>query len=125
MISWASGTETLGGRMATVDECRQALRGLAARMASDPDTSGRLSFDRTLSCHVRDLDVDFHGRLKDGAIVDLADGADGAAKIKLSAGSDDLVALVNGNLNFAGAWASGRISVKASVGDLLKLRKLR
>ena len=46
------------------------------------------------------------------------------AKIRLGVASDDLLALVAGELNFASAWASGRVSVKASFGDLLKLRKL-
>jgi hypothetical protein len=32
--------------------------------------------------------------------------------------------MVNGQLDFAKAWASGKLSVKASVLDLLKLRKL-
>ena len=35
-----------------------------------------------------------------------------------------LLALVAGDLNFARAWTSGRISVKAGFTDLLKIRKL-
>ncbi len=37
---------------------------------------------------------------------------------------DDLVELVNGRLNFASAWASGRVKLEASILDLLQLRKL-
>jgi hypothetical protein len=37
---------------------------------------------------------------------------------------DDLLALVDGSLHFARAWASGRVSVRASLRDLLRLRKL-
>ena len=55
---------------------------------------------------------------------DLTDGEDPKAQIKLAVGSDDLLALVAGRLHFASAWAGGRVSVKASFGDLLKLRKL-
>jgi hypothetical protein len=110
--------------MATVDECRAALIDLAANMARDPQAAARVNLDRSLSCHIRDLDVHFRGRLQGGTIADLTDGEDPKAQIKLAVASDDLLALVAGRLHFASAWAGGRVSVKASFGDLLKLRKL-
>jgi len=99
--------------MATVEQCREALTRIAARLGADPQAAARVDLDRS-----------FHGRLEGGRIVDLADGGDPRAQIRLSVGSDDLLALVAGELNFASAWASGRVSVKASFTDLLKLRKL-
>ena len=110
--------------MATVDQCRQALRDIAAKLAADPETVQRVGLDRSISCHIRDLNMAFHGRLQGGTIVGLTDGDDPRAHIRLSVGSDDLLALVAGRLHFAGAWASGRISVKASITDLMKLRRL-
>jgi len=110
--------------MATVEECRQALHRIADRLAADPEAAARVNLDRSLACHIKDLDVYFHGRLRGGTITDLTDGDDPDAKIRLGIASDDLLALVDGKLNFAAAWASGRASVKASFGDLLKLRKL-
>jgi predicted lipid carrier protein YhbT len=111
--------------MATVEECRVALTQLADRMAANAaQTNAKLDFDRTLSCRVPDLDVAFHARLAGGRIVDVADGEDPRAKLKLTADSDDLVALVQGGLNIASAWASGRIKIDASLLDLMKLRKL-
>lgn len=110
--------------MATVVQCRQALQDIAERIAADPGAAARVNLDRSLACHIRDLDVYFHGRLAKSTIVDLTEGDDPKAQIRLSLGSDDLIALVEGRLNFAAAWASGKVSVKASFGDLLKLRKL-
>jgi hypothetical protein len=110
--------------MATVEQCRQALQDIAARLAADPDAATRVNLDRSLACHIRDLDAFFHGRLAKGTIVNLADGDDPKAQIRLSLGGDDLLGLVAGRLNFAAAWASGKVSVKAGFGDLLKLRKL-
>ena len=110
--------------MATVEQCREALTRIAARLGADPQAAARVDLDRSLACHLRDLDTSFHGRLEGGRIVDLSDGDDPRAQIRLSVGSDDLLALVAGELNFASAWASGRVSVKASFTDLLKLRKL-
>jgi hypothetical protein len=110
--------------MATVDECRQALEEVAARMLADREAASKVDLDRRLACHIRDLDASFHGRLARGTIVDLTDGDDPTAEIRLTVSSDDLVALVAGELNFAAAWATGRVSVKAGFRDLLKLRKL-
>jgi hypothetical protein len=110
--------------MATVEQCRVALATLAANMAADPQAASRVSLDRSLDCHIRDLDTHFHGRVQGGTITGLTDGEDPKAQIRLSVSSDDLLALVAGDLHFASAWAGGRVSVKASFGDLLKLRKL-
>jgi len=111
--------------MATVEACRAALVRLAERMAANAaETRQKLDFDRTVACRVTDLGVAFHGRLKDGHIIGLADGDDPTAKVKLTANSDDLVALLNGELPVASAWASGRVKLDASFLDLVKLRKL-
>jgi len=111
--------------MATVEACRAALVRLAERMAANAaETRQKLDFDRTVACRVTDLGVAFHGRLKDGHIIGLADGDDPTAKVKLTANSDDLVALLNGELPVASAWDSGRVKLDASFLDLVKLRKL-
>ena len=108
--------------MATVDECRAALHALAARL--DAHDGGRVDLDRSLACTVRDLGVAFHGRLAGGRLLDIADGDDPKARIRLTSTSDDLVALVNGQLDITRAWSSGRIAINANPFDLLKLRKL-
>jgi len=110
--------------MATVDECRQALHDLAARLQRNAETRGRLDFDRTLACRVPDLGAAFHGRLTDGLLVDIADGDDPKAKIALIADSDELLALIAGKLDVTRAIAARQIQVKANPFDLLKLRKL-
>src|SRR5215475_8808249 len=100
--------------MATVEECREALGHLADRMAANAaQNHSKLAFDRTLTCRIPDLDVAFHARLTGGRIVDVTDGPDPTAKLKLTASSDDLIALVRGELNVASAWASGRIKIDA------------
>lgn len=107
--------------MATIEECRVALDRLAKKIG---EGSGAPSLDRTLSCYLSDLDDGFHGRLVGGELREISDGHDKSAKIKLTATSDDFVALTSGDLNFASAWASGRLKVDASVFDLVKLRSL-
>ena len=109
--------------MASVDECRQALHDLAARLDDNAETRGKLDLDRTLACRVTDLGAAFHARLTGGRLVDIADGDDPKAKIALTADSDDLVALVRGELDVTKAVASRQVSIKANPFDLLKARR--
>ena len=81
--------------MASVDECRQALHELAARLDANAETRGKLDLDRTLACRVPDLATAFHARLTGGRLVDITDGDDPKAKIALTADSDNLIALVH------------------------------
>ena len=110
--------------MATIEECREALQRLAEMLARNAEAKGKLDLDRPLALDITDLDHSFHGRLRGGHLTDIADGPDPDARIRLITKSDDLLALVDGRLDFARAWASGQLSVKASVFDLIKLRGL-
>jgi hypothetical protein len=111
--------------VASVDECRQALTELAAKMAANADqVRNRVNLDRTLACRITDLGAAFHGRIAGGRLVDLADGDDPKAKIALNTSSDDLLRLVRGELDLPKALAARRVSLQANPLDLLKLRKL-
>ncbi|MEU7294311.1 SCP2 sterol-binding domain-containing protein [Streptomyces exfoliatus] len=114
--------------MATITECRGALDRLSDSLArADGDVRGAAALDRTLSCHITDLDTTFTGRLTDGRIrVDstVAGPPPAKAQIRLAMTGDDLVAMVGGDLNFAKAWASGRVRLEAGFRDLLRLRSL-
>ncbi|EKX64836.1 sterol-binding protein [Streptomyces ipomoeae] len=114
--------------MATIEECRAALDKLSDNMRNaDGDVRAAAALDRSLSCRITDLDVTFVGRLKDGGIevLDILQGPPPEkAAIRLTMTGDDLVAMVNGELNFARAWGAGRVKLEAGFRDLLQLRKL-
>jgi SCP-2 sterol transfer family len=111
--------------VATVEECRAALARLTENLARNADeVRDKVNLDRTIVCRVTDLQVAFRGRLVGGELRDVAEGDDPDAKIKLSAKSDDLIAMVDGELDFAKALATRRASVSANPFDLIKLRKL-
>ncbi|MEU4134200.1 SCP2 sterol-binding domain-containing protein [Streptomyces wuyuanensis] len=114
--------------MATTEECRGALDRLSDNLAkADGDVRSAASLDRSLSCHIKDLDVTFTGRLAAGRIevLDTLDGPPAEkADIRLAMTGDDLLAMVDGRLNFAKAWASGRVGLEAGFRDLLRLRAL-
>ncbi|MFB7994431.1 SCP2 sterol-binding domain-containing protein [Streptomyces sp. NPDC056002] len=114
--------------MATTQECRAALDTLSDNLAgADGGVRSAAALDRSLSCHVTDLGITFTGRLENGRI-EVLDTVDGPppdrAQIRLAMTGDDLVAMVDGKLNFAKAWASGRIRLEAGFRDLLRLRTL-
>jgi len=111
--------------MATVEQSEAAMHRLAERMTGmDDQTRSKTDLDRSVSCHLRDLGVTFRGRLRDGGLHDIVQSEEGSAQIRLTMGSDDLLELVDGSLNFGRAWATGRVKVEASIFDLLKLRSL-
>lgn len=111
--------------MASPQDVEAAVLRITALLAAvDPDVRARLSEDRTVSCRVRDLDVVWSGRLCDDGLVDLTAQDTERAQVRLSVGSDDLVALAEGRLSAPAAWATGRLTVQAGPMDLLRLRAL-
>jgi putative sterol carrier protein len=111
--------------MATVDECEAAMHQFAEHLGGlDAETRRKTALDRSVTCHIRDLGITFRGQLRDGSLQDVIRTDSTDAQIRLALASDDLVQLIDGQLNFAKAWATGRIKVEASVFDLLKLRSL-
>jgi hypothetical protein len=114
--------------MATIEECRAALDRLSENMATaEGGMRSAAAMDRSLSCRITDLDITFVGRLAGGRITDVTtvQGVPSdKAQIRLTMTGDDLVAMVGGELNFAKAWASGRVKLQAGLRDVIRLRSL-
>ncbi|WNI14925.1 sterol-binding protein [Actinacidiphila sp. ITFR-21] len=114
--------------MATVEQCRAALDRFSASIAgAEGDVRSATALDRSLSCRITDLDTTFVGRLAGGRIQDVTTVAGtpaDKAQIRLAMTGDDLLAMVGGRLSFARAWSSGRVTVRASLRDVLRLRSL-
>lgn len=111
--------------MAAAAECVSALGRLADQLAAvDPGTRSQHAVDRTISVHVPDLDTTWSGRLADGLLVDITSEPRDKAQIRITAASDDLVAVTSGALSFGRAWVAGKVRIDASPFDLLRLRVL-
>ena len=111
--------------MASPQDVEAAVLRIAALLATvDPAVRARLSADRTVSCRVPDLGIVWSGRLCDDGLVDLTAQATQRSQVRLSVRSDDLVALSQGRLGVPAAWGTGRLTVQAAPGDLLRLRAL-
>lgn len=112
-------------RVASIEECQAALDRLAAHLAVNAaEVRRKANLDRTIACRVTDLGVSFRGRLRNGDLVEVAEGDDPDAKIVLSAKSDDLIALIDGDLDFARALAGRRVAINAHPLDLMRLYRM-
>lgn len=112
--------------MATADQARAALDSLLGEIAAlDPRQRAEALAKRTLSCEITDLGLRFWTRVSpDGAEPAREAGdADPAAQVRFSTDSDTLVSIAEDPQRFGRAWVSGKIKVRASVMDVLRLRK--
>ena len=114
--------------MASQTECERAVQSLVQRIADlDPELRRKHAVTRTVSCRVPDLDLMFLATVDGHTLQGLrcSPGTDSAgAQVRLTASSEDLVALLEGSLSPSTAWATGKLRVDASVLDLLRLRAL-
>jgi hypothetical protein len=112
--------------MASADECRAALQKLAERLSEvSPDQREQYFGNRTMSVAVPDLGITYVTRLGAGEdpVREAAPG-DPPADIRLTAASNEVLALAEQPMNIARAWMSGRVKIEASVKDLFRLRRL-
>ncbi len=116
--------------MATIKQCRSALDHLAATVDSmDGETRVRHLPRRTVVCTVKDLDVSFTARVDEEGVHDIAQVLPATATppdadVRVVLGSDDLVALADGEDDFLSAWLHGRLHISAPMRDMLRLRSL-
>jgi predicted lipid carrier protein YhbT len=88
------------------------------------DLSKALPDPRMIQIDVTDLQTSYWTELADGRMKPLKAGEASEIDIKLRASSDDLVAMVDGELGLLKSYLSGRIRVEGSLSDLLALRKM-
>lgn len=112
--------------MKSAEECRTALQKLAGRLGElSPAEREEYFGSRTVSVTIPDLNVTFVSVLGSGddPVREAVPGEPPAA-IRLTANSDEVVALSEQPMNIARAWMARRIKIEASVKDLFRLRRL-
>ncbi|HVT68974.1 MAG TPA: SCP2 sterol-binding domain-containing protein [Trebonia sp.] len=112
--------------MTSAEECRAALQKLASRLAElSPAERDQYFGNRTISVTIPDLNVTYVSVLGSGSDpVRLAAPGEPPADIRMTASSDQVLALSEQPMNIARAWISGRVKIEASVKDLFRLRRL-
>ena len=115
--------------MATRKQVEGKLRELIRRL-DDAGPEGQrqlakaLTEPRVIQMDLPDLDASYWTELAKGRLGALHAGARDGADIRVTADSDDLIAMIDGNRNLFLSYLAGHIKVQASVSDLMALRKL-
>ncbi|WP_150254713.1 SCP2 sterol-binding domain-containing protein [Nocardiopsis deserti] len=115
--------------MSSIDTCLAGIEKVNQRILAQSDEKRRKYIrERSLSVEVPDLETVFDMRLTLDGLVGVthrpADRPAPRAQVRITVGSDDLVALAEDRLDAAKAVFGRRVKVDASVGDLLRVRKL-
>lgn len=115
--------------MATREQIEAKLRQLIGRLdAADERVRQNLvkavPSPRVVQMDVPDLDASYWTELASGELGELHTGAAAKPDIRITADSEDLVAMIDGTKNLFSSYLAGRIRVQASVSDMLALRRL-
>jgi hypothetical protein len=115
-------------QVATKAQVEAKLRELIARLAGAEEAQGSLARSlpesKVIAVHIDDLGLDYWTEMLAGRMDGLHEGAPERSDIRIAVGSDQLVAMVDGEASLFSAFLSGKIKVDASLSDMLRLRKL-
>ena len=112
--------------MTMAEQCRAALQKLAGRLSEmSPADRDQYFGNRTISVTIPDLGATYVTVLGSGndPVREVAPG-EPPADIRMTAKSDEVLALAEQPMNIARAWVTGRIKIEASMKDLFRLRRL-
>ncbi len=114
--------------MATKRQVEGKLRALIQRLDKADEgvdaLSKALPERRIVEVVVPDLDASYWTELSGGRMGQLRKGPAKGADIRLTANSDELIQVVNGERSLFSSYVGGKVKVEASFADLLRLRKL-
>ncbi|HMC37693.1 MAG TPA: SCP2 sterol-binding domain-containing protein [Actinomycetota bacterium] len=115
--------------MATKRQVERKLRELIERMDENSGEAKQslaqtLPDARIIELFVPDLPATYWTELSDGSMHRLRPGPADQADIRVRVGSDDLIALLDGERSLFSSYLAGQVKIEASLSDLLRLRRL-
>lgn len=116
--------------MSSIEECRAGLARMSERIREVDEAKRRKHIsERSVSVLVSDLGTVFDMRLTVNGLEEITSRGTGTAagprsQVRITVTSDDLVELAEDRLDTAKALLSGRVKIDASLGDMLRMRKL-
>ena len=110
--------------MATKDEVMQVLEGVREKFSS-PETKSKFEgFDRTIQFQFTDLETSYHSRIHNGEMNPFVEGELEKPNLLVTTDSGTLVGIMQGTLSPLDAYSLGKLKVKGSMTDLMKLQIL-
>jgi hypothetical protein len=120
--------ELMGTTMASTRQVEAKLKELIRRLDSNDEGAETLSRtlpeSRIIEVAVTDLGETFWTELADGHMGRLKRGDSPGGDIRVTASSDELVAMVEGKRSLFSSYLGGKVKIEASFADLMRLRKL-
>jgi len=113
--------------VATREDVDRTLRKLIKRLDDvDLDGASLPEAERSIICHITDLELTYRADYSGGRIrkLRLVKASEDSGDVRISVGSDELVALADGRSSLPMALLFGRIRVDAHARDLMLLRQL-
>ncbi|MGW5880366.1 SCP2 sterol-binding domain-containing protein [Nocardiopsis terrae] len=114
--------------MSSINACLEGIARANERLLAQPLDKRREHIrERTVRVIVPDLDTAFDMRLTADGLTDVTPrplDAPATPQVRVTVSSDDLVELAEDRLDPARALFSRRLKVDASIGDLLRMRRL-
>lgn len=114
--------------MSSIDACLDGIARANERILAQPlDRRREHIRERTVRVVVPDLETAFDMRLTVDGLTDVTPGpleASSGAQVRVTVTSDDLVALAEDRLDPAVALITRRLKVDATLGDMLRLRRV-
>jgi predicted lipid carrier protein YhbT len=112
------------GAVASPDEVQRSIRALMKKL-SDADPEPDSIPNRTILCVIPDLNIAYWVELKKAKLRGLRKAeANEETDARITARSDDLIALIDGRLGIAYAFLTGKVKIDASASDLMMMRGL-
>ncbi|MFX1474988.1 MAG: SCP2 sterol-binding domain-containing protein [Promethearchaeota archaeon] len=110
--------------MPTKDEAKALLDGICSKF-DDPGMKAQFAgYDRTLEFKFTDLDTSFHTRIHDQSMDFWVEGALEKPNMLVTTDSGTIKGILEGSLSPLDAYSMGKLKVKGSMTDLLKLQVL-
>jgi hypothetical protein len=110
--------------MATEAEVERAIKTLAKKLADAAPEPEQVP-ERSIVCVLPDLKTAYWAELKGARLKGLKTVPQTEkGDVRLTAKSDDLIALIEGRLGIGSAFFTGRVRVDAPARDLMLLRRL-
>lgn len=110
--------------MVAKEEVRKVLESVRTKFENPATRTKFKGFDRTLQFHFTDLDTSFHTRIHEEIIDPFTEGTLEKPHLLVTTDSGTLLGIMQGNLSPLDAYSVGKLKVKGSMTDLLKLQIL-
>jgi len=110
--------------LASKDEVVNALNGIKSKLETPALQSSFQDFTKTMQFNFPDLTTSFLFKIENGVVKEFSETSTEKPDILVTSSSDTLLAIISKKMSGMSAYTTGKLKVRGSMRDLLKLQKL-